>query len=88
MSGFDNVDFAVFAVEAYRRAKGLSGVQVADLFSKTGVFEFLERFGDTLHCLDEKDLIAEIDKVAGNIFIGTHAEYDRIDVSKVELTEE
>lgn len=62
MPGFDNVDFAVFAVETYRRAKSLSGAQVEALFSKAGVFEFLERFGDTLHCLDEKELIAEIDE--------------------------
>ena len=63
MPGFDNVDFAVFAVEAYRRAKGLSGAQVADLFALTGIFDFLEEFGDTLHCQDEKETVAEIDEM-------------------------
>ena len=68
MPGFDKADYAVYLVEAYRRAKGLSGAQVARLFGEAGVFRFLEDCGDSLHCQSDEASIADIDA-----FIEAHA---------------
>lgn len=62
MGGYDKIDYAVNIVEAYRRAKGLSGKEVARLFGDAGVFGFLEDFGDTLHCQSDDATISEIDE--------------------------
>ena len=67
MDGFDRTDYAVYIVEAYRRAKGLSGAEVARLFDATDAFRFLEECGDTLHCQSDEATIADIDD-----FIRTH----------------
>lgn len=61
MGGYDKVDYAVNIVEAYRRTKGLSGAEVARLFGGAGVFQFLEDFGDTLHCQSDESVLSEID---------------------------
>ena len=61
MNGYNKIDYAVNIVEAYRHAKGLSGKEVAKLFGDAGVFNFLEDFGDTLHCQSDEATIAEID---------------------------
>ena len=66
MAGFDIIDYAVYMVETYRHAKGLSGEEVAQLFSNTGVFQFLEEFGDTLHCQSDETTIDEIDEYIKN----------------------
>ena len=68
MPGFDPTDYAVYILEAYRRAKGLSGSQAARLFDEANVFGFLEICGDTLHCQSDEATIADIDA-----FIETHA---------------
>lgn len=62
MPGFDKKDYAVYMVEAYRRAKGLSGAEVARLFDETDAFGFLEDCGDTLHCQSDEATIADIDE--------------------------
>ena len=68
MDGFDRTDYAVYIVEAYRRAKGLSGAEVAKLFEETDVFKFLEDCGDSLHCQGDETTIADIDD-----FVRRHA---------------
>jgi hypothetical protein len=68
MPGFDPADYAVYVLEAYRRAKGLSGAQVARLFDEADVFRFLEDCGDSLHCQSDEATIADIDE-----FIKGHA---------------
>ena len=62
MQGFDSKDYAVYMVEAYRRAKELSGAEVARLFDETDVFGFLEDCGDSLHCQSDEATIADIDE--------------------------
>ena len=71
MGGYDKIDYAVNIVEAYRRAKGLSGGEVARLFDAAGVFKFLEDFGDTLHCQSDEATIVEIDELIRNHPIGS-----------------
>ena len=58
---YDPIKFEVFCVEIYRTAKGLSGREVTDLFDRHGVFDFIERCGDVLHCQSEANTIADID---------------------------
>lgn len=58
---YDPIKFEVFCVELYRTAKGLSGREVADLFDRHGVFDFIENCGDVLHCQGESNTVADID---------------------------
>ena len=67
MDGFDKTDYVVYIVEAYRRAKGLSGADVARLFDETDTFKFLDDCGDSLHCQSDEATIADIDE-----FMRTH----------------
>lgn len=62
MQGFDSIDYAVYIVEAYRCAKGLSGAEVSRLFDTTGVFKFIQDCGDALHCQSDEATIADIDE--------------------------
>ena len=71
MEGFDKIDYAVYVVEAYRRAKGLSGAEVSRLFDDTGAFKFIEDCGDSLHCQSDEATIADIDE-----FIAGRAHHD------------
>lgn len=63
---YDPVKFAAFCVETYRAAKGLSGLEVADLFDRHGVFGFIEECGDVLHCQGETNTVADIDDYIAN----------------------
>ena len=66
MQGFDNIDYAVYIVEAYRRAKGLSGAEVSHLFDASGAFKFIEDCGEALHCQSDEATIADIDEFIRN----------------------
>lgn len=66
MQGFDNIDYAVYIVEAYRRVKGLSGAEVSRLFDVTGVFKFIHGCSDALHCQSDDATIADIDEFIKN----------------------
>lgn len=63
---YDPIRFEVFCVEIYRKAKGLSGREVTDLFDRYGVFDFIEQCGDVLHCQGEDNTIADIDAYITN----------------------
>ena len=41
--------FVAFCIEEYGAAKGMSGEQVLDLFSKYGLVDYLSEFYDVLH---------------------------------------
>ena len=66
MQGFDSIDYAVYIVEAYRRAKGLSGAEVSRLFDATGAFKFIQDCGDALHCQSDEATIDDIDEFIKN----------------------
>ena len=53
--------FVAFCIEEYGAAKGMSGEQVLDLFSKYGLVDYLSEFYDVLHTQRRQWLIEEID---------------------------
>lgn len=68
---YDHVLFEVFCVEAYRTAKALSGPEVVALFDRHGVFDFIERCGDVLHCQSPENTVLDIDD-----YIASHPAVD------------
>ena len=54
--------FVAFCIEEYGAAKGMSGEQVLDLFSKYGLVDYLSEFYDVLHTQGRPWLIEEIDE--------------------------
>ena len=54
--------FVAFCIEQYGAAKGMSGEQVLDLFSKYGLVDYLSEFYDVLHTQGRQWLIEEIDE--------------------------
>lgn len=54
-------NFLVFCMECYRAEKGLTGREVAALFSKFGVYDYVTRYFDSLHTTGVKYIIADIE---------------------------
>ena len=54
--------FVAFCIEEYGAAKGLTGEQVLDLFSKYGLVDYLSEYYDVLHTQGRQWLIEEIDE--------------------------
>ena len=54
--------FVAFCIEEYGAAKGMSGEQVLDLFSKYGLVDYLSELYDVLHTQGRQWLIEEIDE--------------------------
>ncbi len=54
--------FVAFCIEEYGAAKGLTGEQVLDLFSKYGVTEYLSKCFEPLHTQGRQWLMDEIDE--------------------------
>ena len=54
--------FVAFCIEEYGAAKGVSGEQVLDLFSKYGLVDYLSEFYDVLHTQGRQWLIEEVDE--------------------------
>ena len=54
--------FVAFCIEGYGAAKGMSGEQVLDLFSKYGLVDYLSEYYDVLHTQGRQWLIEEIDE--------------------------
>lgn len=58
----DKAMFVSFCIEEYAAAKGMTGEQVLDLFSKYGLVNYLSEFYDVLHTQGRLWLIEEIDE--------------------------
>ena len=54
--------FVSFCIEEYGAAKGMSGEQALDLFSKYGLVDYLSEYYDVLHPQGRHWLIEEIDE--------------------------
>ena len=54
--------FVAFCIEEYGAAKGMTGEQVLDLFSKYGLVDYLSECYDVLHTQGRQWLIEEIDE--------------------------
>ena len=54
-------NFTVFCAEQYKSAKGLTGKEVADLFSKYRVWDYIYSCFEALHTTGNKYIIEDID---------------------------
>lgn len=67
--------YLVFAIEAYRRAKGLSGKQVADLFAAHEIYQlildnyFLYHIESPEHMIEEIDNYMTTGNIAGEVAV-------------------
>ena len=52
-------NFLVYCVEQYRSAKGLSGKQVADLFNKFRVWDYIYSCFEALHTTGDKYIVED-----------------------------
>jgi len=53
--------FLVYCMEIQKRARGLSGRQVYDLFKRYGLFDFIIKFYGLLHVHGEEYILQDID---------------------------
>lgn len=53
--------FIVFCMESYKVHKSLTGKQVAQLFEKYGVYDYIREFYDVLHTTGEQYVNNDID---------------------------
>lgn len=63
-TGDDSIPvFVAFAIEQYKRHKGISGAEAMELLSEAGVLEHLEEFYDVMHQHGASWLMQEIDEM-------------------------
>lgn len=55
------IEFTVFCMENYKIHRTLTGKQVADLFAKYGVYDYLRDFYDVLHTTGHQYIVRDID---------------------------
>lgn len=53
--------FSIFCMESYKVHKALTGKQVAELFFKHGVFDYIHEFYDVLHTTGYQYINHDID---------------------------
>lgn len=54
-------NFLVYCTEQYKAAKGLTGVQVSELFSRYSVWDYIYSCFEALHTTGEKYIVEDID---------------------------
>lgn len=54
--------FTVFCMESYKVHKSLTGRQVAELFEKYGVYDYIREFFDVLHTTGYQYINQDIDR--------------------------
>ena len=55
------IEFISFCIEAFAKAKGMSGADVCSLLVRYGALEYLRRGYDVLHTMGEAWLVADLD---------------------------
>lgn len=53
--------FLIYCMEQYKSAKKLSGKQVAELFRKYGVYDYILSYFEALHTTGDHYIIKDID---------------------------
>lgn len=54
-------NFLVYCIEQYKSAKGLTGIQVSELFNKYKVWEYIYSCFEALHTTGENYIVEDID---------------------------
>ena len=55
------LEFKIFCLESYKSAHNMNGVSVLDVFTKYGVFDYIESFYDLLHSTGQQYITRDID---------------------------
>jgi len=53
--------YMVFCMELYRREKRLTGKQVADLFVRYNIYDYIRKYFGAFHTMSEKLVFEDID---------------------------
>ena len=54
-------NFLIYCMERYRYLKGLSGSDVAKIFDKYNIYEYITKYFETLHIMGENYIVQDID---------------------------
>lgn len=54
--------FLVYCMERYRYAKKLSGTQIAELFDRFNVYDYIMCYFESLHTMSEQLIVRDIDE--------------------------
>lgn len=54
--------FLVYCTEQYKAAKGLTGMQISELFTKYSVWDYLYSCFEALHTTGENYIVEDIDR--------------------------
>lgn len=59
--------FLVYCMERYRHFGGLSGSEVAELFEKYGIYDYITKYFEALHTMGDDYIIKDIDDYIDSI---------------------
>ena len=59
--------FLVYGMERYRHFEGLSGSEVAELFEKYGIYDYITKYFEALHTMGDDYIIQDIDDYINSI---------------------
>ncbi len=54
-------NFLIYCMERYRYLKGLSGADVAKVFDKYNIYEYITKYFEVLHTMGENYIVQDID---------------------------
>jgi len=54
--------FLVYCMERYRYVKKLSGAEVAELFDKFKIYDYIFQYFEALHTMGEQRIVQDIDE--------------------------
>ena len=59
--------FLIYCMERYRHFEGLSGSEVAELFEKYGIYDYITKYFEALHTMGDDYIIQDIDDYINSI---------------------
>ena len=60
-------NFLIYCMESYRHLKGISGAEVAELFEKYTVYEYVIKYFESLHTLGDNSIVQDIDDYISSV---------------------
>lgn len=54
-------NFLIYCMERYRYLKGISGSDVAKIFDKYNIYEYITKYFEALHTMGENYIVKDID---------------------------
>lgn len=59
-------DFLIYCMERYRYYKRLTGAQVAQLFEKYKLYDYVIQYFESLHTMSDSYIVEDIDEYIAN----------------------